>query len=233
MNYMHSIFSRLCHSPIPHRAAVLLVALAWTSLAQGQASRDLRGETIWYQGEHTVSVLLDNDGQPGATMSVSAGTIITFDSGGQPQFIRFSQVGPNGTEEQRDFGVDGTGPKNKGRLIYKTTNLNKPIPYMVIGIGAVYQYHLKYLELTTAGNETNGYNAYATKAIAFDNKVEILTNNMQKVEFIPTLPYKLPEGGQLAIDNGRIKIGDRYISPTYELKGEVKYSAPLEDSAGI
>ena len=29
----HSSFSRFCHSPIPRRAAVLLVALAWSSLA--------------------------------------------------------------------------------------------------------------------------------------------------------------------------------------------------------
>ena len=31
----HSIFSRFCHSPIPRRAAVLLVMLAWSSLALG------------------------------------------------------------------------------------------------------------------------------------------------------------------------------------------------------
>ena len=33
MMNMHSFFSRLCHSPIPRRAAVMLVALAWSSLA--------------------------------------------------------------------------------------------------------------------------------------------------------------------------------------------------------
>ena len=33
MNDTHSFFSRFCHSPIPRRAAVLLVALAWSSLS--------------------------------------------------------------------------------------------------------------------------------------------------------------------------------------------------------
>jgi len=33
MNNTRSFFSRVCHSPIPHRVAVLLFALAWSSLA--------------------------------------------------------------------------------------------------------------------------------------------------------------------------------------------------------
>jgi ankyrin repeat protein len=33
MNNTHSFFTRLCHSPIPQRAAVTLIALAWSSLA--------------------------------------------------------------------------------------------------------------------------------------------------------------------------------------------------------
>src|ERR1035437_7312102 len=36
----HSFFSRFCHSPIPRRAAVLLVALAWSSLAFGGEIHD-------------------------------------------------------------------------------------------------------------------------------------------------------------------------------------------------
>jgi len=33
-------FSRFCHSPIPRRAAVVLVALAWSSLAFGGEIHD-------------------------------------------------------------------------------------------------------------------------------------------------------------------------------------------------
>jgi hypothetical protein len=40
MNKMHSFVSRLCHSPIPRRAAVTLVALAWGSLAFGGEIHD-------------------------------------------------------------------------------------------------------------------------------------------------------------------------------------------------
>jgi ankyrin repeat protein len=36
----HSLFTRLCHSPIPRRAAVLLVVLAWSSLAFGGEIHD-------------------------------------------------------------------------------------------------------------------------------------------------------------------------------------------------
>ena len=38
----HSLFSRLCHSPIPGRAAVLLVALAWSGLAFCGRNREER-----------------------------------------------------------------------------------------------------------------------------------------------------------------------------------------------
>jgi hypothetical protein len=71
---------------------------------------------------------------------------------------------------------------------------------------------LKYLELTTVGNETNGYSAYATKAIAFDNKVETLSQ---------TNTFNLPEQGQLVITNGIIHFGDVYVSPNYDLSGKV------------
>src|ERR1035438_8758961 len=37
---MHSIFGRFCHAPFPRPAAVLLIALAWTSLAFGGEIHD-------------------------------------------------------------------------------------------------------------------------------------------------------------------------------------------------
>jgi cytohesin len=40
MNDTHSFFSRFCQSSIPRRAAILLVALAWSSLAFGGAIHD-------------------------------------------------------------------------------------------------------------------------------------------------------------------------------------------------
>ena len=36
----HSFFGRFCHSPIPRRAAILLVALAWSSLTFSGETHD-------------------------------------------------------------------------------------------------------------------------------------------------------------------------------------------------
>jgi maltoporin len=69
------------------------------------------------------------------------------------------------------------------------------------------------------GNVAKVYGAYTTKAIAFDNNVETLSGGKTT-----KTTYKLPEGGQLVIDNGKIKIGDNYISPNYDCSGEIPVS---------
>jgi hypothetical protein len=159
---MKSFFNRLCLSQTFRRAAVMLVVLACTSLtAQGQY------KTIWFQGETTVSIFQQKYGIHAVTvkMVASAGTVLVFDNGGKPAAIGFAQE-PKGII-QAEYGIDETGPKDKGRLIFKPANTNEAMPYFVIGEKDIFTYHLKYLELTTSGND---YSAYATKAIAFDNK---------------------------------------------------------------
>jgi hypothetical protein len=131
-----------------------------------------------------------------AAVYAGSGTVIGFDDAGSPDFIGFIGGGDcrRGTVEGK-YGIDGTGqPENKGRLIYK----GGVMTYVVIGANHVYTYHLKYLALTTVGNHAQGYGAYATKAIAVDN-----------------------EGGQLVVHNGKIRIGDNYITPTYGLSGKI------------
>jgi hypothetical protein len=208
---MRSFFSGLCHYPIPRRTAGMLVVLAWTSLAQGQgqASQDLRGRTILFQGETRVGLLYGTDGGYVGDYYAGAGTIIHYGNSGVPDLIGFAQ-GTNWLVQGK-YGIDGTGPENKGRLMFKA-HLNEAMPYAVMGKTNIYMCHLRYLELTTVGDETNGYRAFATKAIAFDNRLESLTQ---------TNTFKLPEGGQLVVRNGKMKIGDSYISPNYKLSGEV------------
>ena len=186
---------------------VLLAVLASTSFA-------FQGDKVWYQAETTVSMIQGTDGRPVANMSASAGTIINYDGSGKPNFIGFAEA-PQGTV-QGEYGTALTGgePKNKGRIIYKQANPNEAMPYSVIGEKDIYMYHLKYLEVTTVG-KGQSFGAYATKAVAFDNKVEMLSG---------ATTYKLPEGGQLDIENGKIKFGDNYISPNYDLSGKLSVS---------
>ncbi len=190
-------------------AALPLLFTFNTAYAQsGTASADLRGAKVWYQTETVIT------SEPVYNMSLSAGagTIIFYDSEGAPNFIAFAQP-PNGLV-QGEYGIDGTGPKNKGRLIYRQINPNIAMAYTVFTRNDIYIYHLKYLELTTAGNDTEGYNTYATKAIAFDNKVFSASKQLN-------ITCKLIEGGQLVISNGKIRFGDNYVSPNYTLSGKI------------
>jgi hypothetical protein len=197
MKFMNrlSIFSNM-KAKMSKSKLTLLAVLACTSLA-------VAGEKVWYQGETVIS-------SGAATLSAGAGTIVVFDDkvNGLPAFIGFAEM-PKGTVQGK-YGLDDKKkPENKGRIIYKSAG---SIPYSVIGRKDIYMYHLKYLELTTVGDDTNGYRAYVTKAIAFDNQEETLSK---------TNTFILPEGGQLVVDDGRIKIGDNYITPNYDLSGKI------------
>jgi hypothetical protein len=168
-----------------------LIVLVWSSLSQA--------EKILYKGKTHI----------GGFAYANAGTIVNYDSKGTPDFIGFANS--NGIIQGK-YGIDGTGQaENKGRLIYKQTN--KGFPFVVTGQTNIYKYNLKYLELTTVGNKEQGYRAYAIKAIAFDNKVDTLSEK--------NITYKMPEGGQLVIDHGKIKIGDNNISPNYNSSGQI------------
>jgi ankyrin repeat protein len=50
----HAFFSRFCHSPLSRRAAVLLVALAWSGVALGSAIH----EAAWQGDLEKVTALL-------------------------------------------------------------------------------------------------------------------------------------------------------------------------------
>ncbi len=178
MMNVHSFFSRLYQFPISR--LVLLVVLAGTSVAFG--------EQVCYEAETVISLIPEGRG----TMSAGSGTIINFDHNGAPNFIAFSQGGGCKIVEGK-YGIDRTDqPQNKGRLIYR----GQGIPYVVIGAKKAYTYHLEHLEITTVGNDAQGYGAYATKAV--DN-----------------------EGRELVINQGKIKIGDDYVTPDYGLSGKI------------
>jgi hypothetical protein len=65
----HSFFTLLCHFPIPRRAAVLLVVLAWSSLAFGggihEAARagELEKVKALLEGNPDLVFSKDNDGR--------------------------------------------------------------------------------------------------------------------------------------------------------------------------
>ncbi|MGO9270974.1 MAG: hypothetical protein ACLQOO_12085 [Terriglobia bacterium] len=213
----HSSLSRLYQFPISR--LVLLVALAWSSLTfcdrfVAAAWQDT-GEKVWYEAETRVG----GDASGIFTLYAGAGSIVVYDGkrNGVPIFIGFAVNG----RVQGEYGVDGTGrPENKGRVIYR----GGMMPYTVTGTDNIYTYHLKYLELTTVGDAAHNYRAYATKAIASDNYAEALKGG--------TITYKLPEGAELIIDNGKIKVGDNYISPNYDLTGEIEVSqAPRPETS--
>lgn len=146
-----------------------------------------------------------------AVMSAGSGSSIDFDGAGEPRFIGFSKDGRCEVVEGK-YGLDSTGkPENRGRLIYKQSSASVAIPYIVTGSSDIYEYHLKYLELTTVKDVATGsYVAYCTKAVAFDNSITTLTRKTS---------YTLPEDGELVISNGRMKIGDVYVVPNYDLTG--------------
>jgi hypothetical protein len=71
---------------------------------------------------------------------------------------------------------------------------------------------MKYLELTTVKDVATGfYVAYCTKAAAFDSSITTLTRKH--------LTHKLTEDGELVISNGKMKSGDVYVIPNYDLTG--------------
>jgi hypothetical protein len=195
-------FSRLYKLPIFR--FVLFGVVAWTSLA-------LQGDKVWYQEETTIGVIQGTSGRPVAKMSASAGTIINYNAKGTPNFIAFAD--PKGTIQGK-YGITMTGPENKGRLLYKQVTANEAIPYVVVGAKDIYTYHLKYLELTTASADSKIFVAYATKAIAFDNRVDTLSKQLD-------LTFKLPEGGYLVVDRGKLKFGENLINPNYDLTGKI------------
>jgi len=190
-------------------AAIQLLVLACACLAaKGDDGRTQAFKMT--DGTDTVIANVGND----ATMSAASGTIVHFSAMGYPDFISALSK----ADEKKVEGLYGTNekglPDNSGRLVFKAFS-GQAMPYTVFkGTNGILVYHLKYLAITTAGNDTNGYSAYATKAIAFDNKVETLSQT--------NVGFKMPEGGQLVIDKGRIKFGDNYISPNYDLSGKVK-----------
>jgi hypothetical protein len=165
------------------------------------------GQNVVYESETRFAT----DPQHGITAYAGAMTIIHFSVEDSPALIGFAQVNKQGKEVvQGEYGVDPNGkPKDEGRLIYE----GEAMPYVVTGTDGTYTYHLSYLELTTVKDAARGYLAYATKAIASDNKMETLGGG--------TSTYKLPPGGQLAIDHGKIKIGANYISPNYDCSGTI------------
>lgn len=188
----------------------LYIALTLTSTCLAfQASRDLRGEKVVYEGE----TLVIRDAQHGINLYAGAKTIVAYDSNGLPEIVSFDING----RVQGAYGVDGNGlPTNKGRLIYKQANPNLALPYQALGAKDLYTYHLRSLELTTVQNAAKEYRPYITKAVAFDNKVEVTGK--------PSITYKIPDGGQLVIVNGKIKFGDVLVSPgsNYDLSGKMQ-----------
>jgi hypothetical protein len=152
-----------------------------------------------YEGE----TLILRDAEHGINMYSGPGTIVQFDDNGLPDLMSF-EIKATKTA-QGAYGLDATGrPENSGRLIFKQANTNAGMPYMVIGAKDIFTYHLKYLELTTVRNIAKECRPYVTKAIAFDNKVDVSGK--------ASITYKMPKGGQLAIVKGKIKFGDTIVS---------------------
>ena len=154
-----------------------------------------------------------------STMSAGSGTIVHFNANGSPDFIAALSKADE-KKVEGFYGINEKGlPENSGRLVFKAAPGQAMLYNVENGTNGFLIYHLTYLAITTAGNDTNGFHAYVTKAIAFDDKVETLwlTNGWQT-----NVGFKMPEGGQLVIDKGRIKVGDNYISPDYALSGKVK-----------
>jgi hypothetical protein len=176
----------------------------------------------------TISVVHSSgSGKIVAEMSAGSGSTIDFDGPGKPRFIGFSKNGRCEVVEG-NYGFDSTGtPENRGRLTYKQSNASVAIPYIVTGSKDIYEYHLKYLELTTVKEVATGYYvAYCTKAVAFDNSITTLTQKH--------LTYKLPEDGELVISNGKLKFGDIYVIPNYDLTGtEMDACAKQKDEISL
>lgn len=210
-------------------AVMVVTCSAPIAFAQGQAapskptpsattSQKAQPHTkIWFQGEQTIGMSAD-----GVYLLVAgAGTIVAFDGRGLPGLISFAVPTKDGTDGiiQGKFGIDGTGrPENSGRVIYKQGLPDRAMPYLVTGAHGIYKYHLKYLELTTVGKGQD-YHAYAVKALAFDNVIE--TPSKDGKQWPATARFRLSPDGQLAVDNGKIKIGDSLISPNYDLSGKI------------
>jgi hypothetical protein len=186
--------------------SLIIAVLTWTNIV-------IAGEKVVYEAETTISQLHGSDGIPCATMSAGAKTIVAFDDYGTPAIISLAITNGQGKEAvQGEYGIDPKGqPQNGGRLIFKP--LRGTMPFTVIGPTEIYTYHLKYLELTTVKTDADGYRAYATKAIAFDNIAETASKT--------NIAYTIPDGGQLFITNGMIKFGNNYVIPNYELSGKV------------
>jgi hypothetical protein len=187
---------------------VLLAVLACSCLAF-QATRDLRGGTIVYEAETRIL----SDPEHGIQMYSGPGTIVHFGDNGLPDFLSFEMKATKTV--QGEYGIDATGrPKNRGRLLFRPANPDIAMPYVVNAAKDIYTYHLKYLELTTVQNG-QVYRPYVTKAIAFDNKVEVSGK--------ASTTYKMPEGRQVVIVNGKIKFGDTVVShsKSYNLSGQI------------
>jgi hypothetical protein len=186
---------------------VLLVVLASMSLALCDCVvlAAQIGEKVLYKSETRFA----SDARHGIDAFAGARTIIVFDTGGVPMMVGFAYEERGEDVVQGQYGVDGTGkPKNDGRLIYR----GSAMPYVVTGAKDICTYHLSYLELTTVKDAEGAYRAYAIKAIASDNKVETLGGGIST--------YKLPEGRQFVIDHGKIRIGDKYVTPNYDCSGK-------------
>jgi hypothetical protein len=197
------------HFLIFKSAAIQFLVLAFACLA----AKGDDGRSVAYTMPDGADTLIGHVGNH-ATMSAGSGTIVHFSAMGYPDFISALSKADEKKVEGL-YGINEKGlPENSGRLVFKA-NPGQAMPYTVFnGTNGTLVYHLTYLAITTAGNDTNGYSAYATRAIAFDNKVETISQT--------NVGFKMPEGGQLVIDRGRIKIGDNYINPNFDLSGKVK-----------
>jgi len=201
-----SLFGRYEARPFPVlRFALVLAVLTLAFLAFGQTYYHMDNGA-----ETQVSVIRSSSGTV-AKMSAGSDTILSFDDKGSPNFIGFSV---NGKTVEGEYGIDATGkPKNRGRLIFRQVTPDVAMPYGVVGPRSINMYHLKYLELTTAGDKAKGFTAYAVKAVVLDNVIETLS---------APLKFTLPQDGQLAIINGKIKMGDDLITPNYDLSGTIE-----------
>jgi len=187
---------------------LILLVLAWSKCV-------FAGQEVQYVTEENIGQMVGTDGKPNAMMSAGAMTIVFFNDYGRPYFLGFAVTNKVGKSVvQGEYGVSQNGqPQNGGRLIFKPQA--GAMAYHVFSSTNTYIYHLSYLELTTAKTDTNGYTAFVTKAIAFDNKVDIGSGT--------NIAFKMPKDGNLPIKNGMIEIGDSYIAPNYDLSGrEVK-----------
>jgi hypothetical protein len=188
-----------------------LATLTWWGFSLAQTKQ---GQRLLFQAESTVLQVTGINGKPVASMSAGAGTLIVFHDviNGLPIFVAFAEA-PD-WKVRGQYGVDRDKPKNNGRIIYKQIDNAIGIPYLVATPEGTRTYYLRYLELTTVGVEGIGYDAYAVKAVAFDNKVEMPSKTTES--------YAVPEGGQLAIVKGKIKFGEANIKPNYDLSGKLE-----------